>query len=152
MSAESHNYKWIVLGLLFVAHFVVQGVRQLYYASIPPIRADLGLGPTALGMVATVFLMVYGVCAPCASVVADLLRRKTIIVVGFFVFSVGMLAAGFAPSLAALVVCYGVVVAMGQSMVPSSSSAIPLSRPIPMAILATLTRQLSPTNPSFLAS
>ena len=124
MSAENRNYKWIVLGLLFVAHFVVQGVRQLYYASIPPIRADLGLGPTALGMVATVFLMVYGVCAPCASVVADLLRRKTIIVVGFFVFSVGMLAAGFAPSLAALVVCYGVVVAMGQSMVPSSSSAV----------------------------
>ena len=124
MNAENCNYKWVVLGLLFVAHFVVQGVRQLYYASIPPIRADLGLGPTALGMVATVFLIVYGVCAPCASVVADLLRRKTIIVVGFFVFSVGILAAGFAPSLAALVVCYGVVVAMGQSMVPSSSSAV----------------------------
>jgi len=124
MNAENRNYKWIVLGLLFVAHFVVQGVRQLYYASIPPIRADLGLGPAALGMVATVFLVVYGVCAPCASVVADLLRRKTIIVLGFFVFSVGILAAGFAPSLAALVVCYGVVVAMGQSMVPSSSSAV----------------------------
>ena len=95
MNAENRNYKWVVLGLLFVAHFVVQGVRQLYYASIPPIRADLGLGPAALGMVATVFLVVYGVCAPCASVVADLLRRKTIIVIGFFVFSVGILATGF---------------------------------------------------------
>ena len=86
MNAENRNYKWVILGLLFVAHFIVQGVRQLYYASIPPIRTDLSLGPTALGMVATVFLVVYGVCAPCASVVADLLRRKTIIVLGFFVF------------------------------------------------------------------
>ena len=124
MNAENRNYKWVILGLLFVAHFIVQGVRQLYYASIPPIRTDLCLGPTALGMVATVFLVVYGVCAPCASVVADLLRRKTIIVLGFFVFSCGILAAGFAPSLSALVVCYGVVVALGQSMVPSSSSAV----------------------------
>ena len=38
------NYKWVVLGLLFIAYFLLQGVRQLYYASIPPIRADLGLG------------------------------------------------------------------------------------------------------------
>ena len=124
MNTESRSYKWIVLGLLFVAYFIVQATRQLYYASIPPIRSDLGLGATALGMVATVFLLVYGVTAPCASVVADILKRKTIVVAGCLVFSLGIFAAGFAPSLAALVACYGVVVALGQSMVPSSSSAI----------------------------
>ena len=118
------NYKWVVLALLFVAYFIVQAARQLYYASIPPIRENLGLGATALGMVATTFLLVYGLCAPCASVVADILRRKTVVVCGCFVFSAGILAAGFAPSIAALVACYGVVAALGQSMVPSSSSAI----------------------------
>lgn len=118
------GYKWIVLTLLFVAYFIVQATRQLYYASIPPIRGDLGLGATALGMVATTFLLVYGLCAPCASVVADILRRKTVVVCGCFVFSAGILAAGFAPSLSALVACYGVIAALGQSMVPSSSSAI----------------------------
>ena len=118
------NYKWVVLGLLFVAYFLLQGVRQLYYASIPPIRADLGLGAQALGMVATVFLLVYGVTAPCASVVADILKRKTVVVAGCLVFSVGIFAAGFASSLSMLIVCYGVIVALGQSMVPSSSSAI----------------------------
>ena len=124
MNEENRNYKWIVLGLLFVAHFLLQGIRQLYFASIPSIRTDLCLGAASLGMVATVFHLVYGLSAPCASVVADVLRRKTIIVLGFFVFSVGIFAAGFAPSVSMLVCCYGVVVAMGQSMVPSSSSAV----------------------------
>ncbi len=124
MNAENRNYKWVILGLLFVAHFLLQGIRQLYFASIPSIRTDLCLGAASLGMVATVFHLVYGLSAPCASVVADLLRRKTIIVVGFFVFSIGIFAAGFAPSVSMLVCCYGVVVAMGQSMVPSSSSAV----------------------------
>ena len=120
----SARYKWVVLALLFTAYFIVQATRQLYYASIPPIRSDLGLGAQALGMVATVFLLVYGVTAPCASVVADILRRKTIVVTGCLVFSLGIFAAGFAPSLVALVACYGVVVALGQSMVPATSSAI----------------------------
>jgi len=124
MKPENRHYKWVVLALLFVAYFILQGTRQLYYASIPPIRADLGLGAQALGMVATVFLLVYGVTAPCASVVADILKRKMIVVTGCLVFSIGIFAAGFAPSLAALIACYGVVVALGQSMVPASSSAI----------------------------
>jgi len=123
-NSENRRYKWIVLALLFVAYFILQGTRQLYYASIPPIRADLGLGASALGMVATVFLLVYGLTAPCASVVADILKRKTIVVTGCLIFSLGLFAAGFAPSLAALIACYGVIVALGQSMVPASSSAI----------------------------
>lgn len=118
------RYKWVVLALLFVAYFIVQATRQLYYASIPPIREDLGLGATSLGAVATVFLAVYAFCAPCASVVADILKRKTIVVLGCGVFSAGIFAAGFSSSLALLIACYGVVAAIGQSMVPSSSSAI----------------------------
>lgn len=118
------SYKWIVLGLLFGAYFLLQGMRQFYFASIPAIRADFDVGAAKLGMVATAFLLVYAICAPCASVVADLLRRKTIIVLGCLVFSAGIFAAGFSSSLWALIVFYGVVVAIGQSMVPSSSSAV----------------------------
>ena len=118
------SYKWIVLVLLFVEYFVLQSTRQLYYASIPPIREDLGLGSRSLGVVATVFLAVYGMVAPCASIVADLLHRKTIVVTGCLVFSVGIFASGFSMSIMGLIVGYGIVVALGQSMVPASSNAI----------------------------
>ena len=118
------NYKWTVLGLLWIAYFLLQAMRQLYFASIPSIRADLAQGASALGMVATVFFFVYGLGAPCASVVADVFRRKTVIVTGCLVFSAGMLVAGFANTLALLIASYGVVAALGQCMVPSSSSAV----------------------------
>lgn len=120
-------YKWVVLGLLCVAYFLLQAMRQVYNASLPQIREDfssLGVTATALGLVGTVFYFVYGLCAPCASVVADLFRRKTVIVAGCLLFSFGVFASGFANTLTLIVLFYGVVNALGQSMVPSSSSAV----------------------------
>ena len=119
--------KWVVLGLLWVAYFLLQAMRQVYNASLPQIRADFaaaGATAVSLGLVGTVFYFVYGLCAPCASVVADVFRRKAVIVAGCLLFSVGVFASGCAGALAMIVLSYGVVNALGQSMVPASSSAV----------------------------
>ena len=119
--------KWVVLGLLWVAYFLLQAMRQVYNASLPQIRADFaaaGATAVSLGLVGTVFYFVYGLCAPCASVVADVFRRKAVIVAGCLLFSVGVFASGCAGTLAMIVLSYGVVNALGQSMVPASSSAV----------------------------
>ena len=121
------NYKWVVLGLLWIAYFLLQGMRQVYNASLPQIRLDfssLGVTATSLGLVGTVFYFVYGLCAPCASVVADVFRRKTVIVLGCLLLSVGIFLSGFTSTLGLIIVTYGVINALGQSMVPSSSSAV----------------------------
>lgn len=127
MKAIDRNYKWFVLGLLWVAYFLLQGMRQVYNASLPQIRLDfaaLGVTATSLGVVGTVFYFTYGLCAPCASVVADVFRRKAIIVIGCLFLSVGIFLSGFASTLGIIIVTYGVINALGQSMVPSSSSAV----------------------------
>lgn len=119
--------KWVVLALLWVAYFLLQAMRQVYNASLPQIRADFaahGVTAVSLGLVGTVFYFVYGLCAPCASVVADIFRRKTVIVAGCLLFSLGVFASGCAGTLALIVLSYGVVNALGQSMVPASSSAV----------------------------
>ena len=119
--------KWVVLALLWVAYFLLQAMRQVYNASLPQIRADFaaaGATAVSLGLVGTVFYFVYGLCAPCASVVADVFRRKAVIVAGCLLFSVGVFASGCAGTLAMIVLSYGVVNALGQSMVPASSSAV----------------------------
>ena len=126
-SPVGRNYKWAVLGLLWVAYFLLQGMRQVYNASLPQIRLDfssLGVTATSLGLVGTVFYFVYGLCAPCASVVADVFRRKTVIVLGCLLLSVGIFLSGFTSTLGLIILTYGVVNALGQSMVPSSSSAV----------------------------
>ena len=86
--------------------------------------AALGVTATSLGVVGTVFYFTYGLCAPCASVVADVFRRKAIIVIGCLLLSVGIFLSGFASTLGIIIVTYGVINALGQSMVPSSSSAV----------------------------
>ena len=126
LSRHKH-YKWIVLGLLFITYFTLQGVRQIYSASIPQIRSDfsaLGVTAMSLGLVGTVFSFVYGLCAPCASIIADIFRRRVMIILGCLLFSSGVFLAGFSHSLINLVLAYGVINALGQCMVPSSSSAV----------------------------
>lgn len=43
--------KWVVLGLLWVAYFLLQAMRQVYNASLPQIRADFAAaGATAVSL------------------------------------------------------------------------------------------------------
>ena len=51
--------RWIALGLLWVAYFLLQGTRQIYGATLPQIRADFGVDDLRMGAVASVFFFAY---------------------------------------------------------------------------------------------
>ena len=111
------TYKWWVLAFLFVTFFLELGSRQLYNAALPQIKvdfADLGITDTQLGVVGTVFSAVFGVCLVVSGLLADFFGRKRVIVVGTALFSLAIALTGFADGLVVLIVCYGVLNAMGQ--------------------------------------
>lgn len=121
------GYRWLALALLALAFFLLQGVRQVYNATLPQIRldfADAGVSNAQLGMVGTAFLLCYGIVVPFAGIAADLLRRKWVIVAGVTLFSVGVFASGFAAGLGLFFVAFGLLNGVGQCMVPSSSTSI----------------------------
>lgn len=43
------QYKWFLVGLLWVAYFLNQGDRQIFNTVIPLIKADLGLTDYDIG-------------------------------------------------------------------------------------------------------
>ena len=111
------QYKWWLLGCLFVTFFIELGSRQLYNAALPQIKVDfaaLGVTDTQLGAVGTVFSAVFGICLVLSGLAADLFGRKLVIVAGTALFSLSIAASGFAGGLAALIVFYGVLNAIGQ--------------------------------------
>ena len=117
-------YKWAALGLLWVTYFLLQGTRQIYGVTIPQIKADVGASDLEMGLVASAFFMAYAVMVPFGGFIADLLKRKWVIVAGSLLFSVGVFSASFATSLGLLMVTYGILNGVGQSLVPVSSTAI----------------------------
>ncbi len=122
---EKSNYKWTALALLWVAFFLQQGTRQLFGPSVPAICGSLGVDKVAIGVVGTVFAMMYGICVPFAGLTADLFNRKWMVTAGVGIFCLGIFLSGFVASVGLLVVTYGVLNGLGQTFYyPSASSLV----------------------------
>ena len=119
------DYKWFALALLWVAFFLQQGTRQIYGPLLGSIQEAIGATDVQLGLVSTVFTLVYGLTIPFAGFAADLFSRKWMVVIGVAIFSLGILTSGFVTCIGALVVTYGLVNGFGQPFYyPSSTSLI----------------------------
>ena len=116
--------RWIALGLLWVAYFLLQGTRQIYGATLPQIRADFGVDDLRMGAVASVFFFAYAAVVPLGGFAADLFRRKWVIVLGTALFVSGVFLASFASSVGLLILTYGILNGVGQSLVPTSSTSV----------------------------
>ncbi len=124
MKLKEGNYKWVALALLCATYFLQQGTRQIYNITLPQIKTDFGVSDTSLGIIVTAFFLVYSVVVPFAGVLADVFRRKWMIVAGVLLFSIGTLVSGFAGGLLTMLVMYGVVAAVGQCFFPSSATSL----------------------------
>ena len=119
------DYKWLALALLWVAFFLQQGTRQIYGPLLGSIQGAVGATDVQLGLVSTVFTLVYGLAIPFAGFAADLFSRKWMVVIGVAIFSAGILTSGYVTCIGALVVTYGLVNGFGQPFYyPSSTSLI----------------------------
>ena len=118
------SYKWKALILLWVAFFLQQGTRQLFGPSIPAICGSLGVVKVALGVVGTVFAMVYGICVPFAGLTADIFNRKWMVTIGVAVFCSGIFVSGFVASAGLLVLTYGIFNGCGQTFYYTSATSL----------------------------
>ena len=114
-------YKWVALALLTVGYFMQQGTRQIFNSVLPQMKLEFtSVAASDWGTVMTVFAAVYGVCVLFAGVLGDLFSRKKTILISVALFSLAILASGFARPfgwlslVSYLVVVYSVVFAVGQ--------------------------------------
>jgi len=119
------DYKWGALALLWIAFFLQQGTRQIYGPLLGSIQTSIGATDVQLGLVSTVFTLVFGLSTPFAGLAADLFSRKWMVVIGVSIFCTGILSSGFVTCIGALVVTYGLVNGFGQTFYyPSSTSLL----------------------------
>jgi MFS family permease len=119
------DYKWIALGLLWLAFFLQQGTRQIYGPSITSVATSFGVGAAGLGAVMTVFSIVYGVFVPFSGIAADVFRRKRIVCFGVAVFSLGTFLCGLSGGVISFTLCYGLLNGFGQTFYyPAATSLV----------------------------
>lgn len=86
---ESKNYKWILVGLLWVVGLLNYLDRQMLSTMRPSMAVDIHQlqSATNFGYLMGIFLWVYGFMSPVSGIIADKFNRKWIIVVSLFVWS-----------------------------------------------------------------
>ena len=113
--------------LVSIAYFLAQGTRLIYSAVLPQIKADFaasGVTDAQLGLISSVFTLVFGLTMPFAGLVADLFNRKRVLVFGAFLFAVGIFVSGFAAGLGMLFISYGIINSIGQSLMPPCNTSL----------------------------
>lgn len=117
-------YKWQLIILLWFTYFLNQGDRQVFNVVIPLIKDDLKLSDVQIGVIATIFTLVYGILVPFAGLAGDLLRRKWIVFYSLLIFSLGTLLTGFSSGMILLIIFRSIATGGGESFYYPAATAL----------------------------
>jgi EmrB/QacA subfamily drug resistance transporter len=92
----SDNKKWLALGLLAAAQFMVVVDIAIVNVALPSIKIDLGFSERNLQWVISAYALTFGGFLLLGGRAADLLGRRRMFVIGTIVFTIASLLAGLA--------------------------------------------------------
>ncbi|MCC6170485.1 MAG: MFS transporter, partial [Gammaproteobacteria bacterium] len=124
-AARETPYAWYVVGVLMLAYVVSFVDRLILGLLVQPIRADLGISDTQIGLLAGVgFALFYTVMGVPLARLSDSTNRRWLIVAGVALWSVMTAASAFATSFTSLLLAR-IGVGIGEAtLAPAASSMI----------------------------
>ncbi len=116
-------YKWEVLALLWIAFFLNQADRQIYYTLLGQISADMSMNPKQAGLIATLFSLIMAISMPIFGFAADRISKKGLIVFAVLLWSFATMITGFATSMLMFIIFRCVATGLGEGMFSSANYA-----------------------------
>ena len=117
-------YKWELVVLLWLAFFFNQADRQIFNVVLPVIRDNLNLTDANMGLIASIFTLVYGLLVPVAGFFGDKINKKYIIITSLLFWSVATLCTGFSTGLIGLIILRSAATGGGEAFYAPSANAI----------------------------
>jgi MFS family permease len=102
--AQSGNYKWFVVAMLWCVCFLNYADRQAIFALFPLLHTQLGLTDVQLALVGSSFMWMYAASGPVAGWLGDRFSRKGLILGGLLLWLCAAAATVIARSFAQLAV------------------------------------------------
>jgi len=118
------RYKWEVLALLWIAFFVNQADRQVFNVVLPLIKTDLRLSDVEIGLIATIFNLVYAILVPIGGYVGDRVSQKWIVVLSILFWSVATMFTGLTNGLLMLIMMRSMATGGGEAFFGPANYAL----------------------------
>jgi MFS family permease len=109
MTAWLGQYKWRVVGYLWLVCFLNYVDRSSIFALFPLLRQEFSLTGTELGLIGSVFLWVYSASSPVAGLFGDRFARKNVVLASLGIWSAITCLTGMVRSASQLLFCRGLM-------------------------------------------
>ena len=118
-------YKWEVLALLWAAFFLNQADRQVFNTVLPLIQESMKLTAAEVGLIATVFNLVFALLVPISGYLGDRFSKKAMIVSSIVIWSSATMLTGLSTGVLMFIVFRSFATGLGEAMFgPANYSTI----------------------------
>ncbi len=121
--------RWMVLLTVIVGTFLGRLDQTIVNLALPKIINDFGITVTSAGWIATAYILANAVFVPIWGKLGDTLGRKRIYIIGFTVFIVGSVLAGFAWNLQSMIVFRVIQAIAGSADYPTAMAILAVTFP-----------------------
>ncbi len=123
---KQNNLRWWILFTVIIGTFLGRLDQTIVNLALPKIINDFGINVSGAGWIATAYILANAVFVPIWGKLGDTIGRKKVYVIGFALFIVGSVLAGFAWNLPSMILFRVIQAIAGSADYPTA-----------MAILAT---------------
>jgi MFS family permease len=110
------HYAWVIVVIIAGMQIVGSSIRMAFGVFIDPLQAQFGWSQGGIGFAYAICSMVSAVVAPWAGNLGDRFGAKKSMLVGIFVYLIGMLATAFVKDLWQFWLTYGVILGIAQAI------------------------------------
>ncbi|MCX6734749.1 MAG: MDR family MFS transporter [Candidatus Peregrinibacteria bacterium] len=125
-TAESapSNLRWWILITVIVGTFLGRLDQTIVNLALPKIIQDYGITVSSAGWIATAYILANAVFVPIWGKLGDTIGRKKVYILGFTIFIIGSVLAGFAWNLTSMIIFRVIQAIAGSADYPTAMAII----------------------------
>lgn len=121
---STDSLRWLVLLTVIVGTFLGRLDQTIVNLALPKIIDDFGISVTAAGWIATAYILANAIFVPIWGKLGDTIGRKKVYIIGFTVFILGSVLAGFAWDLPSMIVFRVIQAIAGSADYPTAMAIL----------------------------
>lgn len=131
MSQETavQPHEWLVLITVIVGTFLGRLDQTIVNLALPKIINDFGITVSSAGWIATAYILANAIFVPVWGKLGDTIGRKKVYIMGFSIFIVGSVLAGFAWNLSSMITFRIIQAIAGSADYPTAMAIIAVTFP-----------------------
>ncbi len=123
-TTTQNSLRWWILITVIVGTFLGRLDQTIVNLALPNIISDFGITVTSAGWIATAYILANAIFVPIWGKLGDTIGRKKVYIIGFAIFIVGSVLAGFAWNLPSMIVFRVIQAIAGSADYPTAMAIL----------------------------